>query len=159
MIWGWRVGASSFSCVAQRQGQGRATALLRLSLELSGIHPGMWKGPRCFPGFPSVRMAGVLRESTRSLFNLWVSMYKCPKDIPTPKSLRWGNVHAEEPLSHHTTALGTQSTGTQPHWATFPPRAVGGHKSILLRLFLDCRWKRSSQGFPLPCLTRWLSAF
>ena len=56
-----------------------AQLLLRLSLELSGVHLAIWKRLKRFPGFSSVRTAGVLVMSTRSLFSLWFSMYKCLK--------------------------------------------------------------------------------
>ena len=40
LIWGWTVGESSFSCVVQRQGQGRGTA----SAE---AQPGAFWSPPC----------------------------------------------------------------------------------------------------------------
>lgn len=36
-----------------------AQLLLRLSLELSGVHLGIWEGLKCFPGFCPVRIPGV----------------------------------------------------------------------------------------------------
>lgn len=54
----------------------REEALVLLSLELSGVHLGIWKGLKCFPGFSSVRISGELRRSTRSLFSLWFYMHK-----------------------------------------------------------------------------------
>lgn len=61
--WGWfgrgLQGTPAPAELHRDKAREEAELLLRLSLELSGVHLGIWEGLKCFPGFCPVRIPGL----------------------------------------------------------------------------------------------------